>query len=140
MESTLKIAIFRNIFDDDTIEICRDIVIEISHTLPHAELYVEQDGDEFGVEKVFQEDGKYDYLIVVGGDGTMTHTVSRFKNSSTPPIFGAGKGTSYIHYNYRIGQLRKILPLFLSSILAKTVSVDQAIRLKVRVVTGIFRK
>ena len=70
----------------------------------------------------------------------MTYTVSKFKNQITPPIFGAGKGNSYIHYNYRTGQLKNILPIFLEKVISKSIQVDQAIRLKVRVVIFQFRK
>jgi hypothetical protein len=36
----------------------------------------------------------------------MTYTVSRFADKSTPPIFGIGKGNSYVLYNYRVSQMK----------------------------------
>ena len=69
----------------------------------------------------------------------MTYTVSKFKNKSPPPIFGIGKGNSYIHYNYRIKELKVVLPQFLEKAVKGTVLVDQAIRLRLRVSGEVFR-
>ena len=140
MKSSTKFAIFRNKDDSGTIDYCKEIIVSLQKEIPNSEFYSEENGSQIGVSKVFDEKEDIDYVVVVGGDGTMSHTVSRFTTKSTPPIFGVGKGTSFILYNYKFGQLNSILPHFIEKVKNDNVTVDNVIRLKMTVISLSYRR
>ena len=83
-----------------------------------------------GVE-LYDGEKKPDYVIVIGDGEVLLKTARMFQKMDTPPILSIAYGEDPINFNFGLGEMADLFPIYIDELIQKNLSTQELMKLQV---------